>query len=95
MAVRFAWRFYLPAAPYSEMLKGYEKGLVHLLLSAYCLVLISGFLMLDNGFDVFGFSDFPYPVNNLEVNQFFLAAHRYSCIALSAMMVIHVSAVAA
>jgi len=60
-----------------------------------CLVLISGFLMLDNGFAVFGFSDFPYPVNNLEVNQFFLAAHRYSCIALSTMMVIHVSAVAA
>ncbi|OQV36041.1 hypothetical protein [Serratia marcescens] len=35
MAVRFAWRFCLPAAPYSEMLKGYEKGLIHLLLSAY------------------------------------------------------------
>ncbi|WOX38504.1 cytochrome b, partial [Serratia marcescens] len=58
-----------------------------------CLVLISGFLMLENGFAVFGFIDFPCPVNNLEVNQFFLAAHRYSCIALSAMMVIHVSAV--
>lgn len=97
MVVRFVWRFFRPSVPYGEMLKGHEKSLVHLLHEIFYLliflVLISGFLMLEKGFAVFGLIDFPRPVNNLDVNQFFFAVHRYSCIALSAMIVLHVSAV--
>ncbi len=97
MAVRFAWRFFRPSVPYGEMLKGHEKGLVHLLHEIFYLlifmVLISGFLMLESGFSIFGNIDFPRPVANLEVNRFFFVVHRYSCIALSVMIVLHVTAV--
>lgn len=79
------------------MLQGHEKGLVHLLHEIFYLlifvVLLSGFLMLEHGFAVFGAIDFPRPIANLDVNRFFFAVHRYSCIALSAMVVLHIAAV--
>lgn len=57
------------------MLQGHEKGLVHLLHEIFYLlifvVLLSGFLMLEHGFAVFGAIDFPRPIANLDVNRFF------------------------
>ncbi|MEX5714982.1 cytochrome b [Serratia ureilytica] len=89
--------FFRPKVPYGDMLQGREKGLVHLLHEIFYLlifvVLLSGFLMLEHGFAVFGAIDFPRPIANLEVNRFFFAVHRYSCIALSAMIVLHIAAV--
>ncbi len=97
MIARYIWRFFRPEVPYGKMLKGHEKGMVHLLHEIFYLlifvVLISGFLMLQNGFAVFGIIDFPRPVENLDVNLFFFAVHRVSCIALTAMIVLHIAAV--
>lgn len=97
MAARFIWRFFRPKVPYGDMLQGHHKGLVHLLHEIFYLlifvVLLSGFLMLEHGFAVFGALDFPRPIANLDVNRFFFAVHRYACIALSAMIVLHVAAV--
>ncbi|MGQ8773053.1 cytochrome b [Serratia sp. NA_112.1] len=97
MMARFLWRFFRPSVPYGEMLKGHGKGLVHLLHEVFYLlifvVLISGFLMLEKGFQVFGVIDFPRPVDSLEVNRFFFVIHRCSCVALAGMIVLHVAAV--
>lgn len=97
MVLRFLWRYFRPAVPYGEMLKGHGKGLVHLLHEIFYLlifvVLVSGFLMLEKGFQVFGVIDFPRPVANLEVNKFFFTLHRYACIALAGMILVHVAAV--
>ncbi|WP_431223443.1 cytochrome b [Serratia sp. L9] len=97
MIIRFIWRFFRPAVPYGEQIRGHKKGLVVLLHEVFYLiifvVLISGFLMLEHGYSLFGLVDIPQPLNNLEVNRFFFTVHRYSCIALSAMLLMHISAV--
>ena len=64
-----------PKVPYGDMLQGHQKGLVHLLHEIFYLlifvVLLSGFLMLEHGFAVFGAIDFPRLIANLDVNRFF------------------------
>lgn len=97
MVARFLWRYFRPPVPYGEMIKGHAKGLVHLLHEMFYLlifvVLITGFLMMEKGFNFFGVIDFPRLITNLEINRFFFAVHRYSCIALAGMMVLHIAAV--
>jgi len=97
MMIRFLWRYFRPAVPYGEMLKGHDKGLVHLLHEIFYLlifvVLISGFLMLEKGFQIFGVIDFPRPISNVEVNRFFFSVHRGSCMALAGMIILHMAAV--
>ncbi|CAI2091934.1 Cytochrome b(N-terminal)/b6/petB [Serratia ficaria] len=97
MAVRFIWRFFRPSVPYGGNIVGYKKGIVVLLHEIFYLiifvVLISGFLMLEKGYDFFGIIHIPQPLGNPEVNAFFFLVHRYSCIALGGMLVLHVLAV--
>jgi cytochrome b561 len=97
MILRFTWRFFRPAVPYAEHIKGNKKGLVILLHEIFYLiiftVLISGFLMLKDGYMLFGLLSVAQPLQNLEVNLFFFQVHRYSCIALGGMLLMHVAAV--
>lgn len=97
MIVRFIWRFFRPAVPYGEHIQGSKKGLVILLHEIFYLiifvVLISGFLMLKHGYTLFFLLPVPQPLSNLEVNLFFFSIHRYSCIALGLMLLMHVAAV--
>ncbi|HCV64486.1 MAG TPA: cytochrome B [Serratia sp.] len=97
MIVRFTWRFFRPAVPYGEHIQGNKKGLVILLHEVFYLiifvVLISGFLMLKDGYSLFGMLPIPQPLHNLEVNLFFFTVHRYSCMALGLMLLMHVAAV--
>lgn len=97
MIVRFTWRFFRSAVPYGEHIQGNKKGLVILLHEVFYLiifvVLISGFLMLKDGYSLFGMLPIPQPLHNLEVNIFFFTVHRYSCMALGLMLLMHVAAV--
>lgn len=97
MTVRFVWRFLRPSVPYGDNIVGYKKGIVVLLHEIFYLiifvVLISGFLMLEKGYYLFGVIYIPQPLENAEVNAFFFLVHRYSCICLGAMLVLHVLAV--
>lgn len=97
MVVRFIWRFFRPSVPYGNHISGHKKGLVILLHEIFYLiifaVLISGFLMLEHGYSLFGLIQIPQPLNNLEVNRFFFTVHRYSCITLGLMLLMHISAV--
>lgn len=97
MIVRFTWRFFRPSVPYGKHIQGSKKGLVILLHEIFYLiifvVLISGFLMLKDGYTLFGMLSVPQPLHNLEVNLFFFSVHRYSCMALGLMLLMHVAAV--
>ncbi len=97
MIVRFVWRFFRPSVPYDRNIVGYKKGLVVLLHEVFYLiiflVLLSGFLMLEKGYELFGLISIPQPLENPEVNAFFFSVHRYSCIALGTMLLLHVLAV--
>jgi len=97
MVVRFIWRFFRPSVPYGDHIRGYKKGLVVLLHEIFYLlifiVLISGFLMLEHGYSLFGLVQIPQPLENLEVNRFFFIVHRYGCTSVASMLVLHVAAV--
>lgn len=97
MVIRFIWRFFRPSVPYGAQLQGHKKALVVLLHEIFYLiifvVLISGFLMLEHDYSLFGLVQVPQPLNNLEVNRFFFTVHRYSCIALAGMILMHIGAV--
>lgn len=97
MVVRFIWRFFRPSVPYGSHITGHKKGLVVLLHEIFYLiifaVLISGFLMLEHGYSLFGLIQIPQPLENLEVNRFFFTVHRISCISLGLMLLMHVCAV--
>jgi superoxide oxidase len=97
MVIRFLWRFFRPSVPYPQHIQGYKKGLVLLLHELFYLiifaVMISGFLMLEHDYRLFGLIQMPQPINNLGVNHFFFSVHRYSCMALSLMVLLHISAV--
>lgn len=97
MVFRFCWRFFRPSVPYDAHISGYKKGMVVLLHEIFYLlifmVLISGFLMLEHGYSFFGLMQIPQPLNNPPVNHFFFIVHRYSCIALALMLIMHIAAV--
>lgn len=97
MSVRFIWRFFRPSVPYSGHITGHKKGFVVLMHELFYLiifvVLISGFLMLEHGYSLFGLVAIPQPIKNEAVNHFFFMVHRGGCIALSVMLMLHVAAV--
>lgn len=97
MMIRFVWRFFRPSVPYTGSITGYKKSIVILFHEVFYLViflvLISGFLMLKKGYFFFGLFFIPQPVTIPEVNDFFFQVHRYSCISLGVMLLLHVFAV--
>ena len=97
MVVRFIWRFFRPSTPYPVTMPRRKKQLVVFAHEIFYLiifsVLISGFLMLQKDYHLFGLLHVPRPVINLEINQFFFQLHRLSCIALGIMLLAHIGAV--
>lgn len=57
------------------------------------IVLISGFLMMTEGFDVFGLIHVPQPLQSPLWNDRFHGIHRYSTIALLLTIAVHIAAV--
>lgn len=97
MIVRFIWRFFRPSTPYPLTIPRRKKQLVVFLHEIFYLiifsVLISGFLMLEKDYHLFGLLHISRPVTTSEINQFFFQVHRFSCIALGIMLLAHVGAV--
>jgi cytochrome b561 len=74
-----------------------QKGVVVLMHEVFYMiifvVLITGFLMLEHSFSMFGIWHIPQPIESLTINRFFFTIHRYACILLVVMLVLHVLAV--
>ncbi|CAM3739272.1 cytochrome B [Rouxiella silvae] len=98
MIVRFSWRFFRPSVPYAADVSRMKKNVLvfahEIFYLAIFVTLISGFLMLQNGYNLFGLFPIPQPVTSLEVNKFFFELHRYACITVGVILLGHVFAVA-
>jgi cytochrome b561 len=98
MIIRFTWRFFRPSVPYPADVSVLKKKFMIFAHELFYLVifitLISGFLMLQKGYNLFGLFPIPRPVDTLAVNEFFFMLHRYACITLGIFFLGHVFAVA-
>jgi superoxide oxidase len=96
MVIRFCWRFFRPGVPYPTQISRRQQGFAMLMHELFYLiifiVLISGFLMLKQDFQLFGVIHITQPIKNAEVNQFFFDVHRVGCIALLGMVMLHLIA---
>jgi len=97
MMVRFVWRFFRPEVTHGEHMPFVQRAVADFAHEVFYLiifcVLISGFLMLKHSFVFFGFVEIPRLIHEEAVNDFFFGMHRVSCIALVAMLLLHVAAV--
>lgn len=97
MVLRFIWRFLRPSVPLPAFIPRYKKQLIILFHELFYLtifvVLISGFLMLQQDYHLLGLIPVAHPVSIQAVNDFFFQIHRYSCILLGIFLIIHVAAV--
>jgi cytochrome b561 len=97
MLVRFTWRFFRPSVPYPASITPRKKQLVVFIHEIFYLtilvVLVSGFLMLQKDYHLFGLLHISRPINVTEINEFFFQIHRYSCILLGVILLGHVAAV--
>lgn len=97
MLVRFAWRFFRPALDRPAGISLRKKQMVAFIHEVFYLtilvVLVSGFLMLQQDYHLFGLLLVTRPVDIPAINQFFFTIHRYSCIVLGVILVMHVAAV--
>ncbi|MGU3414620.1 cytochrome b [Enterobacteriaceae bacterium C23F] len=97
MLVRFAWRFFRPSVEWPASISRRKKQLVVFVHEVFYLtilvVLVSGFLMLQNDYHLFGLLPVTRPVSVPVINEFFFTIHRYSCILLGVILLAHVTAV--
>lgn len=97
MLVRFTWRFFRPSLARSAGISLRQKQMVAFVHEVFYLtilvVLVSGFLMLQKDYHLFGLLLVTRPIDVPVINQFFFTIHRYSCILLGTLLVIHVAAV--
>lgn len=97
MIIRFIWRFFRPSPPYPATISSRKRKTVVFIHEIFYLtifmVMISGFLMLEKDYHLFGLLPVSRPVNVAEVNAFFFQIHRYSCILLGVLLLGHVMAV--
>lgn len=97
MVVRWLWSFFRPPVAPTDQVHSIQKNaaeLAHSVIYAVTFaVLLSGFLMLDRDFKFFGLVEIPRLVQEEAVNHFFFKVHRASCMALVALLVLHVLAV--
>jgi superoxide oxidase len=97
MLVRFVWRFFRPSLAWPASISPRKKQLVVFIHEVFYLtimvVLVSGFLMLQKDYSLFGLLPISRPITVVEINHFFFVVHRYSCILLGVILLAHVGAV--
>jgi cytochrome b561 len=97
MPVRYFWRFYRPSVAEGEHLTHSHKATARLahdmIYIIIFVVLISGLIMRKSGFAFFGIIEIPPLITQDPVNDFFFIVHRFSCIALGLMIIMHLAAV--
>ncbi|WP_261132670.1 cytochrome b [Serratia quinivorans] len=97
MLVRFVWRFFRPSLAWPASISLRKKQMVVFIHEVFYLtifvVLVSGFLMLQKDFHLFGLLPISRPIDVPVINHFFFVIHRYSCIMLGTILLMHVAAV--
>ncbi|MHC9060909.1 cytochrome b/b6 domain-containing protein [Pantoea sp. y20] len=86
-----------PSIPSPEYIPPRKRQLIaflyEILYLTVMVVLISGFLMLKQGYCLFGLIEVPQPVLSVEINAFFFIVHRFGCVLLGMIVVDHIGAV--
>lgn len=94
--LRWVWSFFrreVTAIPGVSVLQQHLAHLVHSLLYFNLFVVyVSGLLMMKHPFEVFGLVTINNLINTLEVNNFFFSLHRFSCVSLTLLILLHVLA---
>lgn len=57
-------------------------------------VLVTGVLMMDRDINIFNILTIPQPINDLYWTSLFFMLHRYACMILAVLLILHVAAVA-
>ncbi|MGU3812817.1 cytochrome b [Vibrio diabolicus] len=93
--LRWFWKYFRPNVE-SDGSSGKYHGMVKIAHSTlYILMFIvffSGFLMLKHSYDFFWLMEVPNLITDEKVSDFFFLIHRYACILLSALVMVHVAA---
>lgn len=92
---RWIWSYFKPSEGkvenktiYSSLVSLAHAALYFLMF----MVFVSGFIMLTDGYYLFWFIYMPNFISNVDVNAFFFTIHRYSCLALFILTLIHINA---
>jgi Cytochrome B561 len=97
MLVRFIWRFFRPSVAWPSIISRRKKQMVVFIHEVFYLtimvVLVSGFLMLQKDYSLFGLLPVSRPITVTVINEFFFQVHRYSCILLGVILLAHIAAV--
>lgn len=92
--LRWGWRHWREPLPEEPALPHHLAArLAHALLYGLMfVVLMSGFLMLEQGYSLFWLYSVANPIDNPEINSFFFGVHRLGCLSLAALVLLHVAA---
>lgn len=97
MLIRFVWRFFRPSLEWPAFIPLRKKQAVVFIHEVFYLtimvVLVSGYLMLQKDYNLFGLLPVTRPIDVPAINQFFFDIHRVACILLGIILVMHVGAV--
>ena len=72
----------------------YAAFLVHnLMYLTACVVIVSGFLMMNREIDMFGLFYLPVVITDLQLRGWISFSHTWGCCVLALLLVVHVAAV--
>ncbi|MFC5705872.1 cytochrome b [Aeromonas eucrenophila] len=92
--LRWGWQHLRTPLPESEAghYHGWVKLAHALLYGLMFVVLLSGFLMLEQDYALFWLYPITNPIDSPEINAFFFRVHRLGCLSLAALVLLHVAA---
>jgi len=94
--LRYVWRHFrqTPTMPSEvpELQKKVAKFVHSLIYQLMLVVFVSGFLMIKESYALFWLIEIDNPVKDSVVNDFFFMLHRYACLLLSLLILLHASA---
>lgn len=92
--LRWGWQYLRHPLPENgaDHHNGWVKLAHALLYGLMFTVLLSGFLMLEQGYPLFWLYPIANPINTPEINRFFFDVHRLACLSLATLVMLHVVA---
>ncbi|WP_035059338.1 cytochrome b [Andreprevotia chitinilytica] len=95
--IRYLWKFFRKEPAEIDSIPAVQISAAHLVHSLIyvltAVVLTSGFLMVPDGYSFFGFLHIPTLFQAGPVTSHWNAIHRFGCMTLAAIVVLHVAAV--
>lgn len=92
---RWVWSYFRPSEGNVKNKTTYSAvvSLAHAILYFLMfMVFISGFFMLTDGYYLFGLIYMPNLITSVDINGLFFTIHRFSCLALFSLVLVHISA---